>query len=114
MSELSEPQRGQDLLFGVLALQMSFIGRDDLASALQDWALERDRSLGDLLVERKALSDRRRAVLDELVREHLDRHGQDPGRCLAAICAQHLTSQDLEQLAAPALGRGQVPTLLPA
>src|SRR5438132_1007465 len=113
---MSEPKCTADrnLLFGVLALQMGFIGRDDLTGALQDWAQDRDRPIGDLLVQRSALSARRRAVLDELVQEHLDRHGRDPVRSLAAVCSQQLTSHDLEQLAAPALGRGHVATLLTA
>src|SRR5438552_969227 len=44
----------RNLLFGVLALQMDFITRDDLIAALHAWVLAKHRPLGELLVERQA------------------------------------------------------------
>ena len=42
---MSEPRWAADrnLLFGVLALQMGFIARDDLTAALRDWSRDRDQ-----------------------------------------------------------------------
>jgi hypothetical protein len=45
----------RNLLFGILALQMDFISRDDLIAAMNAWVLEKSKPLGQLLVERRAL-----------------------------------------------------------
>ena len=42
----------RNLLFGVLALQMDFVGREGLVGAMNAWVLEKSRPLGSILVER--------------------------------------------------------------
>ena len=54
----------RNLLFGILALQMDFITRDDLIAAMGAWALEKHRPLGEILVERGALEPGHRALLE--------------------------------------------------
>ena len=75
----------RNLLFGVLALQMDFVGREGLVGAMNAWALEKSRPLGSILVERGALDPTHRGLLEPLVDAHLARHGGDPAQSLAAL-----------------------------
>ncbi len=61
----STPARAADrnLLFGILALQMDFIGRDALIQAMHAWVLDKTKPLGQILQEHKALAGERRALL---------------------------------------------------
>jgi hypothetical protein len=45
------PTADRNLLFGILALQMDFIGRDDLIAAMSAWVLDKGKPLGQILVE---------------------------------------------------------------
>lgn len=86
-SEMVPSARGSDrnLLFGILALQMDFIGGESLISALRDWTTQKDKPLGQILVERGDLSAARRALLEPLVDEHVRRHDHDPAASLASL-----------------------------
>src|SRR5438874_13314320 len=75
----------RNLLLGILALQMDFVSRDQLVAALHAWVLAKHRPLGDLFAEHGALDAGIRALLDALVAKHLERHGGDPQRSLAAL-----------------------------
>ncbi|HEX6985216.1 MAG TPA: serine/threonine-protein kinase, partial [Planctomycetaceae bacterium] len=75
----------RNLLFGVLALQMDFVTRDALVAAMNAWAVEKGTPLGDILVRQGALRPELRALLDPLVAKHLEMHGGDPQRSLAAV-----------------------------
>jgi serine/threonine-protein kinase len=75
----------RNLLFGILALQMDFITRDALIAAMNAWVLKKDKPLGDLLEEQGALATADRALLEPLVRRHIDQHGGDPSRSLASL-----------------------------
>ncbi len=74
-----------NLLFGILALQMDFISRDDLVAAMNAWLLEKHRPLADLLAESGALEPAACAVLEPLVRHHIEQHGGDPAQSLASL-----------------------------
>jgi WD40 repeat protein/serine/threonine protein kinase len=76
---------GRSLLLGVLALQNGFIDRDALLDAFNAWVADKSRPLGQILLERGALSAPRHALLEALVEEHLGRHGRDAERSLAAL-----------------------------
>ncbi len=80
-------QHGTDrnLLFGILALQLDFIGRDALIDALRDWTTRKDQPLGQILVERGDLPASRRDLLEPLVDEHVRQHDNDPAASLASI-----------------------------
>jgi len=75
----------RNLLFGVVAVQMDFVSRDALVAAMNAWALDKTRSLGQILVAQNALSSQRHDLLEALVDEHLKQHGNDPQRSLATI-----------------------------
>ena len=59
----------RNLLFGVLALQMDFIGRDDLIRGMNAWAIDKARPLGRILLEQGSLDPDAHALLDALVRK---------------------------------------------
>ena len=82
---MSGPGADRNLLFGILALQMDFIGRDDLVAAMSAWVLDKAKSLGEILRALGKLAEDEHALLEGLVRKHLERHGNDPQRSLAAV-----------------------------
>jgi hypothetical protein len=63
-SPTSTPNTDRHLLFGILAFQNNFISREQLLAAFNAWVLDKTRSLGDILIEHKALIADRRALLD--------------------------------------------------
>ncbi|QDV38308.1 serine/threonine-protein kinase [Tautonia plasticadhaerens] len=79
---LASPNTDRNLLFGVLALQMGFVSRDDLIGAMVAWMADRGTPLGAILVDRAALQPADLSPIDLAVRRHLARHGEDAGRCL--------------------------------
>jgi serine/threonine-protein kinase len=94
----------RNLLFGVLALQMDFLTRDALIAALNAWVLEKSKPLGRILVERGALAEDEDALLEALVRKHLERHRGDPEASLSALSPMPgAPEQVLEQVADPEL-----------
>ena len=58
-----------NLLFGILAVKMNFIGKEDLFEAMGIWFLDRRRTLGEILVERDVLTPKNCELLDTMVRE---------------------------------------------
>jgi hypothetical protein len=83
-SSTPSPNRAADrnLLFGILALQMDFIGREALVQAMHAWVLDKGKSLERILEERGALSAEHRQLLEPLVAAHLKKHGDDPHKSL--------------------------------
>ena len=75
---------GRNLLFGILALQNGLVDQADLVGGFQNWAKDRSRAFSEVLIERGSLSEEGRVLLDGLVRMHLEKHGGDPERSLAA------------------------------
>jgi tRNA A-37 threonylcarbamoyl transferase component Bud32 len=74
----------RNLLFAVLALQNGFIDQPDLIAAFHDWSADRSRTLGHVLLDRRALSAEDHALVGVLLRKHLERHGGDAHASLAA------------------------------
>ena len=92
------PSAARSLLFGLLALQNNFINRDALLAAFNAWVADKSQSLGQILLDRGALSPARHAALDVLVQEHLEHHSQDPERSLAVLSIVPEVRDDLEGL----------------
>jgi serine/threonine-protein kinase len=88
----------QSLLFGLLALQNNFIDRDTLLAAFNAWVADKSQSLGQILLDRGAISPARHAALDLLVQEHLQQHGCDPERSLAVLKIVPSVRSDLEEV----------------
>ncbi len=72
-----EPEKSDtNLLFGILAMKMNFIRPDDLLEAMGIWFLDRQKTLGEILTERQAISPKDCDLLDSMVRESQARQGQ--------------------------------------
>jgi WD40 repeat protein/tRNA A-37 threonylcarbamoyl transferase component Bud32 len=99
----ARPTADRNLLFGILALQMDFIGRDALIAAMHTWVLDKAKALGQILREQGALSGERHVLLDALVQEHLKQHSNDPEKSLAAVSSVGSVRDDLERITDPDL-----------
>jgi eukaryotic-like serine/threonine-protein kinase len=94
---MHRPETDRNLLFGIIALQMDFITRDALVAAMHAWVLEKQRALGEILVERGALDPTDRDLLDTMVDRHVARHGGDPLTSLASLGSAGGIAADLGQ-----------------
>jgi eukaryotic-like serine/threonine-protein kinase len=47
----------RNLVFGLLALQMNFVSRDQLLDGMHAWMLEKQTPLGDMVLSLKSLED---------------------------------------------------------
>jgi WD40 repeat protein/serine/threonine protein kinase len=95
----SRPLVDRNLLLGILALQMDFISRDALITAMNGWVINKSQSLGDVLVAQQALAPKRLALLESLVEEHVDQHGRDPEKSLSAVGPVDISPEKLDQIA---------------
>ena len=77
----------RDLLFGLLALQNGIINQAQLLAAFQAWTLDKGRRLADHLEARGDLTTAKRGVLDALAAMHMEAHGGDIEKSLAAVPA---------------------------
>ena len=89
------------LLFGLLALQNGIIDQGRLVAAFQAWTLDKSRSLADHLQDRGDLTSDKRALLEALAAVHLEAHGGDMNRSLAAVSAARSTSESLSRMGDP-------------
>jgi eukaryotic-like serine/threonine-protein kinase len=88
----------QSLLFGLLALQNNFIDRETLLTVFNAWIAGKSQSLGQILLDRGALSPARHAVLQVLVQDHLQQHGFDPERSLSVLSVAASVRDDLDKV----------------
>ena len=91
------------LLFGLLALQNGIINQVQLVAAFQAWTLDKSRSLADHLEARGDLTGAKRALLEGLVEVHLEAHGGDVEKSLAAVSAGKSTRESLARIGDPAI-----------
>jgi hypothetical protein len=71
---MTQPDADRNLLVGVLALHLDFIGRDQFVAALNAWAGDKKKPLGQVLIEQGALADAGRDALEVLADRHLECH----------------------------------------
>src|SRR6516165_9377915 len=93
----------RELLFGLVALQNGLINQVQLLAAFQAWTLERSKGLADHLVALGHLSPARRPVVEAMAALHLEAHGGDVERSLAALPAEPSTRRSLAGLGDPDL-----------
>jgi hypothetical protein len=86
---MSASSSDRNLLFGLLALQMDLLSRDQLLEAMHAWMLEKETSLGTILCRRGVLEEEDRCnierLVERLVERHVQRHGGDARASLAAL-----------------------------
>ena len=97
------PSSDLNLLFGILALQLNFITREALISAMGEWVLAKEKPLGELLQASENLTAERRQLLDALVQEHLRQHAGDAKLSLAAMSSIDSVHEVLQEIADPDL-----------
>src|SRR5947209_8154715 len=88
----------RNLLFGIIALQMDFISRDQLIAGMHAWVIAKQKPLGAILSEQGALSAEDHEAIESLVRRHLLRHDNDPQRSLAALRSLGPVRDDLARV----------------
>jgi serine/threonine protein kinase len=64
----------RNLLFGIVALEMDFVSRQNLVDAMHEWVRDKTRKLGQILQDHQALTDDLRVLLDTLVDQHIQHH----------------------------------------
>jgi hypothetical protein len=86
-AELPFQDAARNLLFGLLALQDNFIGRDALIEAFGTWVADKSTPIDQVLLDQGDLDAQCHAVLMGLVRERLKLHGGDPDKNLEDLSA---------------------------
>lgn len=99
MSNTDPRDPARNLLFGLLAFQNNFIDRRALLAAFDTWNNDKSQSLGRVLVEQAAITLDRLALIDGLVAAHVEMHGNEPEKSLAALTPIGSVRKDLEALA---------------
>jgi len=97
MPRSSDPS--QDLIFGLLALQNGLIEQAQLVAAFHAWTRDKTRHMAEYLIEQGAIEGGDRAALEALASRHLQKHGGDPERSLAALPTEHSTRERLRLIA---------------
>jgi serine/threonine-protein kinase len=88
-----------NLLFGIMAVQNDFVSRDALIEAMNAWVLDKSKSLGEILVERGALTSEHHVLLTSLVAAHVRLHNDDPQQSLASVASASSIRQQLSRIA---------------
>ncbi len=93
----------RNLLFGILALQMDFISREQLVAATSTWLLKKTRPIEEILQEQQALREEDQQLLAPLVARHIENHDADVEKSLAALSSISSLREDLQALNDPRL-----------
>lgn len=88
----------RNLLFGVLAVQLDFVSRDDLIAATSRWIVDKETPLSDIFVEQGMLSHEESRLIDGVVRKHLQRNGGDPRQSLQSLEAFEAVRSTLKNI----------------
>ena len=100
----------RNVLLGLLALQLGFISRDALITAIHAWVLDKTNPLSQILQDQGALIASRRALLDALADEHIHVHDNDVERSMAALSSIGSIREELDRIADPDL-QANLPTV---
>src|SRR5262249_27864022 len=85
----------------LLALQNGLIDQGQLMLAFQAWTRDKSKSLADHLEARGDLTGPKRAALEALAAVHIETHGGDVEKGLAAVPATRSTGTSLVDLGEP-------------
>ncbi len=88
----------QNMLLGVIALQVDFIDRDTLVDAMQQWVQSKHRSLVEILSDQGKLNERQAELLSNLAEEHVRRNGGTAADGLAALSSIDSVRTILQQI----------------
>ena len=68
---MPRPCTDRNMLFGIVALQRNAISRDELIDAMHEWANNKTRTIGEILIDRASLDPDTHELLDTLVDREL-------------------------------------------
>ncbi|MCA9238526.1 MAG: protein kinase, partial [Planctomycetales bacterium] len=89
----------RNLLFGILAVQMEFTTQGQLVSGMNAWVLDKSKPLGEHLLNSGALTADTYQLLSALVDKHIEQHGGQIEKSLAAVTAVPGVRADLACIA---------------
>jgi serine/threonine-protein kinase len=92
------------LLFGLLALQTGLIQQSQLVAAFHAWTCDKSRPLADHLIALGHMSAAQRSAVEALAALHVEAHGGDVEKSLAAVPAGKSTRESLAELGDPDIG----------
>ena len=69
---MARPCTDRNMLVGIVALQRDFISRDALIDAMHEWAKNKARSLGQILLDRASLDHDTQLLVDTLVDREIE------------------------------------------
>lgn len=98
---MSNTAADRNLLFGILAVQMDFISRDQLIAGMQAWVLDKSKPLDEILVDRELLSAADRDLLLPLMQRHILQHDGSPTVSLQVLSSITPSVRVLEELDDP-------------
>ena len=101
----SNDDRGAVL--GAMARRLRFISHEQLAGGIREWKADKSRSLDQILVSRRALTESQSEMLSPLVDEHLRCHGGDAGASMASLGDVEPLERDLQTYDSPAAAAGE-------
>src|SRR5262249_10130909 len=87
----------------LIALQNGLIDQAKLVAAFQAWTLDKGRPLADHLVALGHLSAAQRSAVEAIAALHVEAHGGDPQKSLAAIPAGRSTRESLVRIGDPVI-----------
>ena len=93
-----EADRGRDLLFGVIALQLGLVSQEQFVEVMAALPHQRKRRAEELFGERGYLDDAQRQALSGLIEVQLGRHDGDAARSLDALPPSAAVSQSMTLL----------------
>jgi hypothetical protein len=91
----------RQFLLGLLALQNGMVDQAQLVATFQAWILDKARSLADHLVALGFLSAAQRAAIEAIASLHVEAHGGDVEKSIAAVPAAPEARAGLARLGAP-------------
>lgn len=89
----TDPTRG--LLCAIFAIHLNYIARNQLAAAIAEWIREPARPIAEILVAQKAIDQRTREIVEDVVARHLEQHQGDVEQSLANLDAKGLIPPEL-------------------
>ena len=95
---MTQRENERNVLYGVLALHLHLISREALVAALCAWTGDKSRSLGQVLCQSGSLDAETLTLLEAVVARHLQAHGGDPKKSVAALGLSALF-KELEEVA---------------
>src|SRR5262249_59561432 len=101
------PGADRNLLFGLLALQMDLLTREQLIDGFQQWMLQKDTPVAEVFLRRGALQPEDIEAVEVLVRRRLARHG-DVQASLAGLGGGGPVGREMARPGADGAQRGRV------